>query len=212
MINKIKHVNTGTGWRAKYRLGDAYFCKNSAWQVLRENFENTIGGDYVHRMGEERRKGPPDLNLIKKIVDEHITKHNYKLPEDNELVIHYRLGDRTYVKEKRTKYDTLEPNIYVAIDRINKLYNQINANKITIVTAWHINLNTNKYKLTDKQLEDTSFLEKLIERLKDKNVDILSQEIPDADFCYLVKAKGLVTTCGYFSELANLCNTNSISL
>ena len=163
-------------------------------------------------MGENGRKKLPNVSLIKKLVDEHITKHNYKLPEDNELVIHYRLGDRTYVKHKRTKYDTLEPNIDVAIDRINKLYNQINANKITIVTAWHINLNTDKYKLTDKQLKDTNFLEKLIERLKDKNVDILSQEIPDADFCYLVKAKALVTTCGYFSQLANLCNTNSISL
>ena len=212
MIDKIKYVNTGTSWRAKYRLGDAYFCKNSAWKVLRENFQNTIGGDYVWRMGEVRRKGPPNLNLIKKIVDEHITKHNYKLPEDNELVIHYRLGDRTYVKHKRTKYDTLEPNIDVAIDRINKLYNQINANKITIVTAWHINLNRKKHTLTDEQLEDTGFLERLIERLKEKNVDILSQEKPDADFCYLVKAKGLVTTCGYFSKLANLCNSNSISL
>jgi len=212
MIHKIKHVNTGTSRRAKYRLGDAYFCKNSAWKVLRDNFQNTIGGDYVWQMGEVRRKGAPNLSLIKKIVDEHIIKHNYKLPEDDELVIHYRLGDRTYVRHKRTKYDTIEPDINIAFNKINKLYNQINANKITIVTAWHINLSRKKHTLTDEQLEDTSFLERLIERLKEKNVDILSQEKPDADFCYLVKAKGLVTTCGYFSKLANLCNSNSISL
>jgi hypothetical protein len=213
IFDKIKHVNTDDNWRAKYRLGDAYFCKNTAWNHLdRDRFEDTIGGDYVRQMGEQGKKSAPNLSLIKKIVNEHIIKYNYKLPEDNELVIHYRLGDRTYVKQKRTKYDTIEPDMNTTINKINRLYNQINANKITIVTAWHINLNREKHILTDEQLEDTSFLEKLIERLKDKNVDILSQEKPDADFCYLVKAKGLVTTCGYFSKLANLCNSNSISL
>ena len=92
MIDKIKRVNTDDNWRAKYRLGDAYFCKNTAWNHLdRDRFEDTIGGDYVRQMGEQGKKSAPNLSLIKKIVNEHIIKYNYKLPEDNESVSYTHL-------------------------------------------------------------------------------------------------------------------------
>ena len=111
-MNLVNVNNTST---IKYRLGDAILLNNSARKKMK-NFPNTIGYDYLNSIKWERR--PFDKDLLTRIVNKHIKKHNYKAPE-TEWVLHWRLYPRRKV---------------INLEKLNKF---IGGEEITVCAAIH---------------------------------------------------------------------------
>ena len=171
-------IENVTDFSKTYRIGDALLLRNSAQWKLRDH-PNTIGHDYVkqldHVWGNKIKNH--DYLLLKKIVDEHVKKHGYSIPEENELVIHYRFY----------------PNKLIEFEKLSSLIDEIGIEKVTIVCAFH-------FKKAVSNIDDQM---KEFEKILNKyNAKVKSSKIPDEDFSYLVNAKYLITTYGNFSELS----------
>ena len=115
----------------KYRLGDAILLDNTARNKIR-NFPNTIGYDYL-----TATKWVPklfDKDILTRVINEHIKKHNYKAPE-TEFAIHWRL------------HPHFEMNM-------NKLKEIIGDKEVTVCAAIHSNETRGLEKLNKFVKED----------------------------------------------------------
>tara|TARA_A100001015_G_scaffold245331_1_gene281245 strand:+ start:962 stop:1654 length:693 start_codon:yes stop_codon:yes gene_type:complete len=191
--------NPGESGKA-YRLGDGLILwrPNDGRDVIKKHHPNTIGGVYLKR--HSQRIGEIDITLLRKVVDEFITKNNYVLPSDDDIVIHLRLGDIGPIHRKNIPH---EQELSEVINVIETAIKDKPNKKVIIVTALHLAKGRD-----DKFVYGT--LPNIISYLKDNNInyEIKSASI-DEDFCFLVKAKSLICTMGGFSLLAYLCNENN---
>ena len=182
-MNKIQVLNVG---HPKYRLGDAIMQANNASRhILHEKFRGTIGYEYV-----KKSKSPRDVKRVNELVEKHIKLHNYKVPDDDEVVVHLRMGDAKLIKG--------DAEFARLVDLIEDAARGF-SDKITIVTAIHAVANPKK--------SDYQIVDRLCEKM---SVTIKSSANVDEDFCYLARAKKLIVTKGNFSNLAGLCNPNSV--
>lgn len=118
-----------------YRFSDIVRKQGYRWQydwgVIKKNpsYKNTILGQYInsHSMDDEL-----DLIELIQLINEHGKKNKYKLPDENELVIHLRLGDQAYNKSFMSKKycsDLIKDSSKIITE--NK-----NINKVTFVGAF----------------------------------------------------------------------------
>lgn len=186
-LDSIKEVNNEG--RPHYRLGDAILRpihnNSAAEDALDPKYKDTIAQDYLLT----RIKGTGSkIDILKAIIEDHIKRKEYPVPDPGELVIHFRIGD------------------FKRVDKISIIYwllrmvKKSKAKKVTIVTAMHA--------VASHANDPASYglLPSFIDEL-DKNrisYSIKSGEI-DEDFCYMVKAKKFIATNGNFSRLAYLC-------
>ena len=130
-----------------YRFGDLIFKDGGGrWESDREvvknneEFKNTILCKYLIQLQDELE---PDFDLLKKIVQEHTQEYKCEIPEENELVIHLRLGDIF----QKSKYEKLRvKRLKKSVDRLFENDNILNSSpdalgKITVVTALHYGAN-----------------------------------------------------------------------
>lgn len=176
-----------------YRMGDAIIIQNNAKPTILKKYKGTIAYQYL--INKCPKSGTKNVNVdrLNKIVDEHIKEKKYQIPNDDDLVLHLRLGDRKLVH---------------SVDELNELITYIEDivafKKLIIVTAFHMvsasKDDDSKYGILNELL---SYCES-----NNINVNIRSSNNPDEDFCFLVKAKSLICTKGGYSILAYLCNSN----
>jgi len=125
------------------------------------------------------------------IVAKFIRSKRFKLPPQDVLVIHLRLGD-CYTTDNR-KFPTAKsmiPNKNKILDNINKY----NGNKIIIVTAFNNHTN-NPLEIISHNNQSQKFLDDLICSIPKKyTVSIRSSTNIDAHFIYLCAAKNLLLT------------------
>ena len=189
----IQSLNTGI---VKYRLGDAILLRNSAIGtargVLHPTFKGTIGYEYV-----SMNDTAGDIECMNRLIDKHIELHNYKLPEDDEVVVHLRIGDNGPPNRRRNKL--VKDGEF---DRLVKLIKETArgfSDRIVVVTAVH----------SVEGAGDSEY--GIVKRLcSEIPVTIKSSPNIDEDFCYLARAKRLVVTKGNFSDLAGRCNPNYV--
>ena len=143
--------------------------------------------------------------LITRIITELTSNKSYKLPDENTLVVHLRLGDVfSYPISDEDKFNNILkdriPNLDYLIAEINKSQRK----NLVIVTAFHYgiahtNLKNNK---TTKFQDNTSHISKkffnmFIQNIPKRfNVSIQSSENIDEDFIYLCYANELILSSG----------------
>lgn len=188
----------------KYRLGDAVLYGNNAvGKILdpKSPFHATIGYDYLKTT--LRRNRFLDFELLKRIVRDHMKKHQYAAPTSDVLVIHYRAGDR-----KRVDGDELEE----LSGHAKSAAASAGLSKVSIVTAFHYGVMVKAHQVDDLTEENLQNLAKLTSKLEENGmtVSIKSSGRIDEDFCYLCHARHLLPTKGGYSVLAGICNPNSV--
>ena len=100
----------------KYRLGDAILCDNTARGKMK-NFPNTIGYDYLNAIDWVPKLFNKDI--LTRVTNEHIKKHNYKAPE-TEFVLHWRF----------------HPSFEMNVDKLKEI---VGGKEITVCAAIHSN-------------------------------------------------------------------------
>lgn len=172
-----------------YRLGDALL--NTRARLARRqmlNNPNTIGYDYLknsgfslkHELKSSENITGDKLNtaLLNSIIDEYTNKNKYEMPDDNTLVIHWRLY----------------PNRPVSVTAMAEKINLFSYDKVVIVSAIR-DVCTNGRE------------NEIFDFMKGYNATIKSSQSADEDFVYCVKAKKFIGTIGNFSKLAYIMNT-----
>ena len=197
-----------------YRLGDLIYSENNfiinhfiKTETYKKFPPESIAFKYIH----EFITNPPQNNkidktkLITRIITELTSNKSYKLPDENTLVVHLRLGDVfSYPISDEDKFNNILkdriPNLDYLIAEINKSQRK----NLVIVTAFHYgiahtNLKNNK---TTKFQDNTSHISKkffnmFIQNIPKRfNVSIQSSENIDEDFIYLCYANELILSSG----------------
>lgn len=190
----------------RYRLGDLVLVGNDALhKVLNPEspFHDTIGYDYA-TITLNRNKFL-DFKLLKSLIKAHTQKHRYPVPPADELVIHYRAGDRRRVNN--SEIETLLSYIKSACEK-SRLY------KAQIVTAFHYENKLDENQVDELCKENHRNLAQLVSKIEGMGitVSIKSSGRIDEDFCFLSNAKHLLPTKGGYSVLAGVCNPHRVYL
>lgn len=203
----IAKVNTLERRKPQYRLGDAILlrhdtCGKQAFEFITKNphlFEGSLLSDYADSIDVNNHG--PQWSVLREATRSHLLKSGIELPDENELVVHLRMGDGKGYKppaERILKY------IEVVLQELDG-----SIAKVTIVTASHFGRSLLENKLTPSQLEnerhrDNRCLSEILELLESRDVKtrIYSHSNIDQDFCFLSGAKYLVLGNGHFSLCA----------
>jgi hypothetical protein len=221
LFNKIKITEDMLDYNvANILIGDFNKTYDPYTKINRKNlaydekYKNTILGIYfrypyiLKKLYEPGYSGP----ILKLCIDKYIknNSNSLQLPDDNELVIYFRLGDHIV-----NWYNKLKNNLF--FDYKKKINEKIKTNKfskITIVTNLAF-CGTKKHKnyineeikngifykdfqeknsctLNEKNLNINReafipILDEIIDIYEDYKIDIFSSDNPDHDICYLYK-------------------------
>jgi hypothetical protein len=202
LINKIKLLKSNK----HYRFGDVIMHKGFYWKestkhiLENKEFEDSILRNYIEACPNKNlnNKNPEYTKLLLNIVNKKIKEKKYILPENNELVIHLRLGDVV-------NHDWfLQKNYKKIIESYVKKHNVV---KVTFCTAFHYGNYTEKnlwiYDDDKHKKNILKLSEKLNNIIKIPNIyiDFISSKNPDDDFIYMVNSKYFVNDSGGFSKL-----------
>ena len=131
----IKSVNSDVHKIPQYRLGDAVlYRQHSAGQIVLNDILNNpdlFKSSILYKYGKsiDKQDKTPQWNVLRQITQSHTKQRDLKNPDDNELVIHLRLGDIKGFKESE------ESLVNRVFDDIQKSKTKINT--VSIVTAIH---------------------------------------------------------------------------
>jgi hypothetical protein len=221
LFNKIKITEDMLDYNvANILIGDFNKTYDPYTKINRKNlaydekYKNTILGIYfrypyiLKKLYEPGYSGP----ILKLCIDKYIknNSNSLQLPDDNELVIYFRLGDHIV-----NWYNKLKNNLF--FDYKKKINEKIKTNKfskITIVTNLAF-CGTKKHKnYINKEIKNGIFykdfqeknsctlneknlninreafipiLDEIIDIYEDYKIDIFSSDNPDHDICYLYK-------------------------
>ena len=212
LIDKIKTLKHNSD----YRVADILFKKGERWEhsanmvLVNEKYNDTILQTYLKLNSISKNY---NLRMLLDIIEIYNKNNNLPIPEENEVVLHLRMGD-VVVKSS-----------FLSKDYINLLNNLVNKNpninKITIVTCFaygewsaeslHLRKKAPLWNYTEKkQQENISKLKTLIQKINNNfpkiNLDIMSNYEIDKDICYCVLSKNFIMDIGGFSDLLNKLN------
>ena len=140
--------------------------------------EDTILGIYLNNIHIKHKLDKPGYNpgILKRSIQQYISKYKPPLPGDDEVCMYIRLGDQNLAN-----FDYIS-----AIERCNERI-------ITIVcciafssgpvTEWHYS--NNRVDESKKIISD--LISELHERFFDRTINVMSNDNPDLDICYLFK-------------------------
>jgi hypothetical protein len=190
---------------SSYRLGDLVFLglkRNEENEILTEH-PNSIGSKYIL---EKRNNCGNNINIITKIVLEHVEQNLAFLPKDisDSTLIHLRLGD---VIAGNAWHEKLKRPL--SIEHIQSLVANDTNKKYVIGQCFFAKPSSTNYeeciKLSNEYLQNT-INELQAEHFNSGNADI--------DLCCAVKSKIFIQGRGFFSklivEIRNKLNLNSI--
>lgn len=153
------------------------------------------------------------MGLMYECVNKYISDHSLTTLEDDEIVIHCRLGDKVLIEEKRFQERH--------IDEIKMIISKNVINKITLLTCFnyghcpdegHYEKYDLKYKFWYKEHVNNynrKYMSNFIEKVQSTfggDIQIISSENSDIDFCYGIRAKFFVGGNGGFSTLMKRMN------
>jgi predicted RNA-binding protein with RPS1 domain len=207
LIDNIKILKHNSDYRVSdivYKLGERW--THSGDMVLKnEKYEKTILHKYLKINGLNNK---PNLDILLKIIEKYNSHHNLPIPQNNEIVIHLRLGDVVV-------HDWfLSKNYIELINNILKKNNNIN--KITFVTCFayqewskeslHLRKQAPLWEYTEekqnKNIQKINILFNNILRLfPNMEINIYSNDDIDKDMCYCVLSKNFIHDNGGFSNL-----------
>ena len=202
-----------------YRVGDIVIRRGPRWRfssrkiIQKDMYNGTILKQYLRRNGLFR---PLNLNILLNIIINKNKQKNLPVPDNNEIVIHLRMGDFVDCRSILTKN-------YISLIK-NKLIENTDINKITIVTAYAYGTWTQEEKIlcnpSPKQnfyncTRETqrkningmkSLLESIVSTFPNLKLDIYSNLDIDKDICYCVLSNHFIHDIGGFSNLMNKLN------
>lgn len=184
-----------------YRINDVFvgagirFERDRKSILTKPQYNNTILFNYLQNKQKDR-----DILTMQKVIDRHIDLHNYPTPEENELVIHLRLGDILNSKKTFNHYHETFKNLNKKID-FKKF------STISIVTALHFGSFNNhpngpRNMFSEKAQERSFTFFRYAESEINKaghSVNLISSNNIDKDFCYMAKSQWFVKSKRGFS-------------
>lgn len=183
-----------------YRMSDVVYSRPYRWQDSAEKvlalpeFEGTLLRQYleVNSVG-----APPNLRLLRVLVEQAIATHGYKLPERDELVVHIRAGD------------VVEHDWFMQRNYAEEIGRYGNVSRCSIVTCFAFQEFVERQwwmfseeKLSKNIAKVTALFEDLLARYPSISFDVVSNRDIDQDFVYMVMAPHFIRDAGGFSELA----------
>lgn len=203
-----------------YRVSDIIYKSGERWEhsgnmVLKnEKYKETILQEYLKINGLYNN---PNLDILLKIIEKYNSHNNLPIPQNNEIVIHLRMGDVVVHNWFLSK------NYIELINNI--LMKNNNINKVTLVTCFAYqewskeSLHLRKFAplwdyTEEKQNKNIKKTNILLNNIKHSfpniEIKIYSNCDIDKDICYCVLSKNFIHDNGGFSnllfELNNLKN------
>ena len=185
------------------------------WDIIKDNpkYKDTILGEYINSHNKKDRHRH-NLFEIVKIINEHGKKNNYEIPDENELVIHLRIGDQAYNKNfMSNKYCS---NLTESANKI--LLETENIKKVTFVGAFAYQVWTEEsiqaklknqptWEYSDEiqqiNLDRLTYLfETFLEKIK-LPIRIYSNKDIDRDIAFCVTSKYYIPGQSGFSNFLN---------
>jgi hypothetical protein len=207
LIDNIKTLKHNSDYRVSdivYKLGERW--QHSGDMVLKnEKYKDTILHKYLKINGLNNK---PNLNVLLKIIETYNSHNNLPIPQNNEIVIHLRMGDVVV-------HDWfLSKNYIELINNILKKNNNIN--KLTFVTCFayqewskeslHLRKHAPLWEYTqekqNKNIEKIDILfNNILRFFPNMEINIYSNDDIDKDMCYCVLSKNFIHDNGGFSNL-----------
>ncbi len=194
-----------------YRLGDMIRYKHardtkSGYTWHKDNFSESIATKYM-----ELTKDPNNYDVLLSIIDSNKYK-NYKNPNNNELIIHLRVGDvidnqphsvNDFLHKSHndtaiinSKGEKLKHTYVYNLEHYNNILQKIPSNikNIILVYGYHIDIDHSKSE---------EYVNKLKQFFESKGFNITKRTNGDADndFIYMSNAKHFVPSGGGFSKI-----------
>ena len=205
---KEKFIINDEKW-LNYRLGDilnGYLYKTdiNLLKKTKKKLPNSIGVIYLNRT-EYLDKRFNNFPIINDIINEKVKSENIKLPSENDLVIHLRIGDSIIntnnnktnnnnfifkkLKKNTNSYGTDINKLELLVDKIIKTKEIDNIYLVYGSHKKNININSNNLYLEE--------VKNILTKFK-KNI-ILKNNTPDDDFIFMSKSKLFIKSGGGFS-------------
>ena len=214
-----------------YRMGDIVFHKGwppnfNEWKfaqqkvVENDEFNGTILKEYISQVPLEfkthTRKRLSDKDIGEKfihIIKKKIIENEYIIPDDDELVIHLRVGDTSH-------HDWFLKKPYLKLIKI--MTNKYKINKISFVACFHFAdvitetknhfFKFNNHVLSRNKHILNNFFYSIIKNFPDIEMKVISREDVDSDFVYMCKSKHFIPDEGGFSKLISIVRNNDPTL
>lgn len=191
-----------------YRCADIILHRGERWKHSKDKvindpkYKDTIMNFFLKYNNNNDR----DLKFLLFCINKYSSKNKLLIPDDDEIVIHLRMGD-VVVNNWFLKKD------YVSL--IKKIIKKNTINKITIVTSFayqvwsedslHLRKTSDLWNYSDnkqKQNEEALFiLLSILQEQINLPINIYSNENVDVDLCYCVFSKHFIKDQGGFSDL-----------
>jgi len=200
LINKIKVIKSNRD----YRIADVINKGGFKWEHSRSELltNNTYTDTILYKyLTHSEFNDTVNLVLLKEILINQKNDKGYDIPNDNELVIHLRLGDwidrpETYLKKNYIEF-------------INKYVNTYkNINKITFVTCFSYgNFFESGYWIYTEEKHKQNIImvgdlfNIIINVYNNYDINVVSNTDIDKDLVYCVYSKYFIQDVGGFSEL-----------
>ena len=194
-----------------YRVSDILIKSGKRWEhsakmiLTNAKYNETILQKYLQINNAYKNI---NLDLFLTLIEKYNTKHNLPIPNENELVIHLRMGDVVV-------HNWFLNKNYIRLINTMLIKNS-NINKITFVTCFayqewskdsmHFYSNGPLWEYTEeKQTQNikkiTTLLKNIMKTFPNIDINIYSNIDIDRDICYCVLSKYFIFDQGGFSEL-----------
>ena len=221
LYNKIKITEDMLDYNVgNILIGDFEKTKDPYIKINRKNlayknkYKNTILGIYFSNPYIKKRLYKPGYSgpLLKLSIDKYIKNNldSLQLPDNNELVIYFRLGDHIInynskfknnlffdykkkinekIKTNKIKKITIVTNLAFCgtLKHKNYINNDIKKSYFYKVFQEKNSFTLNKTNLNINRKVFLPILDEIINLYKDYKIDIFSSYNPDHDICYLYK-------------------------
>ena len=203
-ILKLKNNNKWLG----YRLGDilrGWIKKNGSVKYLNnieKKLPNSIGAKYI----QKTKKLKPKLyyNIIQSILDDL----QYEKPNDNDIILHLRIGDSINgINDNVNYHRNVNNEAYATIvEKLEKTLHLLDdKNRCVIIYGSHTSLTKNQKEI------NKFYLTKIRELLRKYNFEFIEKinGNPDEDFYYMAHSKTFIKSGGGYSTIiANIVINN----
>jgi len=186
----LRRVNAGA---EKYRLGDAVLLHGAALAEA-ARFPGSVAEQYAALCAQSGLC--LHYEWVRHLALQRAEYGGWQGPGQDEVVVHLRTGDRPL-------------NATRMLGVIANARRAGRCAKVTLVSAMHFHAEPEpaRVRLCRDMVELSALA---LSKALGVGVGVRSSEDPDEDFAYLLRARRLVCTTGWFSLLAALCTTGAV--
>lgn len=213
LLGKIKVIKSNPDYRVNDVLKELGLrWRNSTENILTNSaYNGTILKDYFSSPKYKKNCSHRErVIIVNEIIHQRIKQQRYKLPQQNELVIHIRAGDVVHSKSfLKRDYISLINSIILTKNGTNGNANSVTDIKfITFVLAFAFQeFKERKWWLySDEDLEENYkkvgvLFSRIIQAFPQFTYNVYSNEIVDNDMIYCSQAKYFISDDSGFSRL-----------